>query len=383
MQIYKKYIALNLILPAVVITLTLTAIIWLSQSLRFIDLIVNKGLGVSTFLYLSLLLVPSLMMIILPIALFVAILFVYNKLSTESELLVFKSAGVSRFGLAVPAIMVATGVMIVVYIISLYVLPKSYREFKDMQDFIRNNYASILLQEGVFSTPVDRLTVYIESRDKDGILHGILVHDARNPERPSTMMAQQGKLLQTPTGPRFELLNGNRQEIDKKNGNLSLLYFDSYPLDLSIYTDVGKARSRTAEERFVHELFQPEENDPRMRSSLIAEGNHRIVWPFLTITFTMVALAILFSGQFNRRGNWKRILAAAVVIIIIAVLDLAIKNLSVKNTSWLCMLYLNALLPTFFALYILLTNHNINADFLYKAIRYSKEFLNKKRLAKQ
>ena len=106
-------------------------------------------------------------------------------------------------GLAVPALFVASFITFIIYIISFYALPASYREFKDMQSFIRNNYASTLLQEGVFSTPVDRLTVYIESRDNEGILRGILVHDARDPERPITMMAQEGVLQQTPAGPRF------------------------------------------------------------------------------------------------------------------------------------------------------------------------------------
>lgn len=357
-------------MPVVVITLTLTAIIWLSQSLRFIDLIINKGLDVSTFLYLSLLLVPSLLIIILPIALFVATIFIYNKLITESEFLVFKSAGVSRMGLAIPALFVACGVTCIVYIISFYALPKSYREFKDMQDFIRNNYASILLQEGVFSTPVDRLTVYIESRDKEGILHGILVHDARNPERPSTMMAQEGSLLQTPEGPRFQLINGNRQEVDKKNGNLSLLYFDSYPLDLSIYAGVGNKRFRAAEERYINELLNPTDTDLKMHNKMIAEGHHRITWPFFSITLTLVALAALCSGQLNRRGQWKRILSATFAIIILVVIDLVLKNLAAKKSSWSFLMYINTLLPAIFCLYILITSKNINGISRHSVKKY-------------
>lgn len=366
MQIYKRYIALNLLMPVVVVTLTLTSIIWLSQSLRFIDLIVNKGLDVSTFLYLSLLLIPSLLVIILPVALFVSVIFIYNKLMSESELLVFKSAGISRLGLATPALLVAGGVTLLNYLISLYVLPVSYREFKDMQDFIRNNYASVLLQEGVFSTPVDRLTVYIESRDKNDILHGILVHDARNPERPITMMAQEGSLQQTPSGPRFDLVNGNRQEIDKKNGNLSLIYFDNYPLDLSVYAGAGSKRAMVAEERYISELFNPTEVDQKTRNILNSEGHHRLTWPLFSLTLTLIALAVLFSGQLNRRGQWKRILSATVCVLFLVVMDLGLKNIVSAQPIMAFSLYANTILPAIFCLYVLNSNMNINGISAYK-----------------
>lgn len=366
---------MSLLIPVIVVTLTLTSIIWLSQSLRFIDLIVNKGLNISTFLYLSILLIPSLLIIILPVALFVSVIFIYNKLMLESELLVFKSAGISRFGLATPALIVAGGVTIINYLISLYILPVSYREFKDMQDFIRNNYASVLLQEGVFSTPVDRLTVYIESRDKDDILHGILVHDARNPERPITMMAQAGSLQQTSSGPRFELINGNRQEVDRKNGNLSLLYFDSYPLDLSVYAEAGKKRALVAEEIYVGDLLDPDEIDSKARNILISEGHHRLTWPLFSITLTMIALAVLFSGQLNRRGQWKRILVATGLVLILVVIDLGLKNIVSANPIMAFTLYWNILIPAAISLYIIKNNVNIKGPNFYKIKKHLSKFM--------
>jgi lipopolysaccharide export system permease protein len=381
MQIYKKYIALNLLMPVAVVALTLTGIIWLSQSLRFIDLIVNKGLDVGTFLYLSILLIPSLLVIILPVSLFVSVLYVYNKFIAESELIVLKSSGISRVGLTLPALMVAGGVTILSYLISFYVLPASYREFKDMQDFIRNNYASTLLQEGVFSTPVERLTVYIESRNSDGILNGILVHDGRDPEKPSTMMAQEGILKQSPTGAHFELINGNRQEIDRTNGNLSMLYFDSYPLDLSVYTSTKNERSRAPEELYINELLFPKDGDIKTNNKLIAEGHHRITWPFFAITLALVALAVLFSGQFNRRGQWKRLSSATLIVIILIVNDLALKTVVAKSPYLAILLYINTVFPAIFSWYSLVLDGNIVGKNIYKLknnfIRLSKMALKK------
>lgn len=370
MKLYSKYIVINLIMPVLVITMTLTGIIWLTQSLKFIDLIVNRGLDVSTFLYLSSLLIPSLLLILLPIALFISVLYVYNRMISDREIIVYKSAGLSRLQLAYPAFVVAGFITLFAYLVSLYLMPLSYKEFKDMQAFIRNNYASVLLQEGVFSTPTKTLTVYIESRGKDGLLKGILVHDSRDAEKPVTMMAQEGRLIQTETGPKFYLINGNRQEIDKKEGNLSLLYFESYPFDLSVYSSEVERSSRVPEEMHLNELFFPEERfRGKDRNKLIAEGHNRLTWPLLTILLTLLGLSALFSGQFNRRGQWKRILSATITGCFVIIGQIILKSIIVINPILAVLLYAYIIGLFILFSYIIVTSRTINSfAFVYDLV---------------
>ena len=307
---YNKYIARHLIHSTLLITFSLTSIVWLTQALRFIDFIVNQGVSVALFLHLTILLVPSLLLLIMPPALFCAVLFVYNKLTADSELVVMQAMGLSRWRLAAPALEVAAAVALIGYMIALYVQPVSYTQFKDMQSFLRTNYVSILLQDGVFSNPVDGLTVFIRERDKNGGLHGILVHDNRQPTMSVTMMAEEGKLVQTPQGPRFLLVNGNRQEVN--DGRLSLLNFESYTLDISLYTNAMDARKPDNQELFISQLLTPDDTlTPQENRKRVAEAHQRIIWPAYTLTLTLVAIAMLLSGQFNRRGQWQRITFAA------------------------------------------------------------------------
>ena len=341
MNCYIRYIFRSLAMPVLLITVSLTGIVWLTQSLRFIDLIVNRGLELSSFLYLSSLLLPSLVSVILPIALFCSVIFVYNKLTHDSELIVLKSAGLSRFMLAKPALMFAAIIVLVGYIISLYVLPASYREFKDMQVFIRDNYVSLLLQKGVFNSPVSGLTVYIEDRNEDNMLLGILVHDNRNPDKPVTMMAQQGKLIKTPAGPRFSLLNGNRQEVNVENGQLSLLYFDRYMLDLSIFNEEQGARVLDPKERYLGELFFPERVDAYQKGRLYAEGHRRLTWPLYNLVLPIIALTALLTGQFNRRGQWKRIVAATTAAVVFMGLGMIFTNIASQIPLFAIAIYLN------------------------------------------
>lgn len=301
---YNRYITRHLVHSTLLITFSLTSIVWLTQALRFIDFIVNQGVSIIIFLTLTALLIPSLLFMILPPALFCAVLFVYNKLRNDSELVVMQAAGLSNWRLAKPALQVAFVVMLVTYGVALYLLPVSYRQFRDMQITLRNNYASIFLQDGVFTNPVEGLTVFSRERDKDGVLHGILVHDTRQPDTSITMMADTGKLVVTPEGPRFLLMNGNRQEM--RQGRLSFLTFDSYTLDMSLYTKDSGGRTSDPQELFVDQLFTYDDSlSPADNNKRFAEGHQRLIWPGFAWTLTMVALAVLFNGQFNRRGHWK------------------------------------------------------------------------------
>ncbi len=92
-----RYILRQITAALVAVTLALVALIWLTQSLRFVELIVNRGLSPFVFLRLTVLLVPSFVAVILPITIFVVVQFVYQRLAGDRELTVMRAAGQSPF----------------------------------------------------------------------------------------------------------------------------------------------------------------------------------------------------------------------------------------------------------------------------------------------
>ncbi len=349
---YNAYISKHLVHSTLLITFSLTSIVWLTQALRFIDFIVNQGVSITIFLTLTTLLVPSLVFMILPPAFFCAVLFSYNKLKVESELVVMQAAGLSNWKLARPALQVGAVMMAVCYFIAFYLQPVTYAKFKDMQVFLRNNYASILLQEGVFSTPVAGLTVFIRERDKQNILHGILVHDSRVAGSSVTMMAEEGELVETPQGPRFLMRNGNRQEV--KDGRLSFLNFASYALDISLYTNTMSSRYIDPQEMYVGDLLKADasvsesENNRRW-----AEGNQRLIWPGFIGCLTLVALSVLLSGQFNRRGHWQKLLFACVAAAVILFASVGLRGSMSINPAMTVLAWLNLFVPSAMAAWVI------------------------------
>jgi len=351
-----RYILGQLAMATFFVTLALTFAIWLTQSLRLIDYIVNRGLPASTFLTFVGLLLPSFLGVVLPVAAFVAVLFVYHKLAMDSEMVVMRAAGLSPLQLSRPALVLAVLVTVGVYAISLYFLPLSFRNFKDLQNNFRNDLSAVLLQEGVFTALNDEITVYVRERSPDGELRGILVHDNRDPQKPVTMMAERGAMVPSESGPRVVMENGNRQEIVRGTGRFSLLYFDRYTLELSDFGEISQARWREPKERFLPELLWPSDDprDQRYRQELIAEAHHRLVGPLYTIVFVLIGVAALLSGEFNRRGQAKRVLAAVACVAALEGISLALNDLATRSAAAVPAMYAAVLLSGGASLYVLL-----------------------------
>jgi len=342
MKQISRYLIRQLVGPLVFLSLALTGIILLSQSLRLVDMIVNRGLSIATFTQLTALLLPGSLALILPLALFCTVLVVFNRLSNDSELVVMFAAGIDRQALARPALVVAGVATAIVMGLNLYVSPLALRTFKAEVYEIRSNYASVLIQEGEFNNPVTGLTVYVRARRPDGEMEGILVHDSRDPSKPVTMLAERGALVRGDDAPRFVLLNGNRQVVERSSGRLSLLYFERYTIDLGDFAKPENDHWIEPSERFLPELFWPGTSNDDLRNAdrLIVEGHRRLTTPFYAIALTLMGLVGAVSGEFNRRGQGKRILVTAVIGIVYRLGEIGLASIAASAPLVIPLMYL-------------------------------------------
>lgn len=340
-KIINLYLFRQVSFASIGITLALTAAIWLTQSLRFLDFIVNRGVGLGTFIKFILLLLPDLISIILPIGTLIGILFVFNRLYVDSEWVVFKALGLSHLKIALPAISFAVVVIAFLYSVNLYFLPLSFQKFKDLEHSIRNSTAATIIQPGEFNT-LKGITFYARQRDPEGILKGILIYDARNTTKEVTIAAEQGILLETTEGMRFVLLNGNRQEYDGQTGQPHLLSFNQYALDIASTPSDPKERQRKPHERFLDELLNPSETekDSLFADKLKAEAHQRLLMPFTVLGFVLISLSLFQKGEYNRRGRVKRISMAIILCTIFEAAMLGLVHLSEKLPSLIVMAYI-------------------------------------------
>lgn len=354
LPMFDRYILHQLLIALVATTGGLAALIWLTQSLRFVSLVVDRGLSLGVFLELTGLLVPSFIAVILPITTFVVVQFVYHRLAGDREIIVMRAAGMSSFALAKPGMICALIATILCYLLNIWIVPASYHSFRKFEYKIRNKMAAFMLQEGVFTNVSDNLTVYIKSKDHNGILKGILVEDDRQPTNKATILAESGNIVIINDKPQVVLLNGSREVIDKKTGRLNVLNFERNTIDLSSNKEQS-ARLKDATEMSLYELLHPNAQEvfDRDYGKLSVEAHRRLTSPLTILSFTMIALVSVLRGGFARYGNIVRPLGAIFTIVGLMSLILIVQNVATRNMAVIPVIWIVAILPGIIASLIL------------------------------
>lgn len=368
--LFDRYILKNL-LPALIFTaVTLAAIILLTQSLRFLELIMNSGASSLSFWILTFLALPRFFEVILPIAMMIAVLFTYNRMSSDSEIVVMRAAGKSPMQLAKPAITLSVLTVILLLFITAWLAPTSLSNMQQMRQVIKAQYSTLLFREGIFNEIGDDLMVYIDNRNLKGELEGLLIHDSRdeNPT-PVTILAKRGVIVATDTGQQVLVYDGSRQDLNPNSGALNRLDFDRYTIDLP-ESGAVRQRDKDPSERTIFELMNPNLDnihDQQNLEEFKAEIHRRIIGPFLAISFTGVALCFLLLGQTNRRGQAKRIFSAVVSIIILQGLYLGTFNMATEGRAGLILFYAVVLIPIVLSFFLLSHyGERLRHKFLYK-----------------
>jgi lipopolysaccharide export system permease protein len=340
MRSLSTYVLRQIVGPLALFTLLMTMVVWLTQSLRLLDLVINRGQSAVTFAYLTFLLLPTLLTIIVPIAFFAGTLFALHKLNTDSELVVMWSAGFSRFQLAVPVMIAAVGAMLVTYVCSLWLMPLGQRTMKDKVFDIRTDIGAAILREGQFTTPGKGLTVFIRELSPSGEIRGILVHDNRDTTLPTTYLAERGILAQTRGGARLIMQNGNIQRAEEGGAKLSVLRFDNYVFDLEQFAAAQRTSQREASERYLWELFYPPpRTKPSTRNVWFAEGHNKLASPLYCLAFALMALAATARAHLGRGGYVLRLFIASLLAVGLRLLGYGAQGLVAGNPDLAFALY--------------------------------------------
>ena len=340
----ERYILQHLLLGLAALTGGATALIWLTQSLHFIGMIVQHGLSLPAFLHLTLLMLPSFITVILPVTCFLVILWVYQRLDSDRELTILQATGLSPLRLACPGLLCAGFAALTAYGLSLWGAPLAYHHFHRYELEIRNRAAAFLLEEGVF-TPISKaMTVYVRERHSDDSFGGIMIEDNRVPANPVTILAEDG--LAEPHGNTLRLIlhNGSRQTLNRRTGELSTLLFQLETLDFGSPHD--QALSPDVAELTMSQLFHPQGDlSPHARNKLLIEGWTRLTGPLACLSYGMIGLLCVLRGRFSRHGNIIRPTVAILSVVGLMILSLMLKNLAERDPSLVPLLWTEVLLP--------------------------------------
>ena len=298
-----------------VVLVSLTLLIWVTQALRDVDIMTSQGQTVLVFIGITGLIIPLLVLVIAPIALLIAVAHTLNKMSTDSEIIVMNAAGMSPWLLFRAFMNVAIVVAIMVTAISAYFAPKGLRMLRDWLTEVQANVVSTIVQPGRFTPLQSGVTIRIRERRPNGQLVGIMLDDRRNPKERVTVLAETGDLIDNANGTFLILQSGvvQRREPDRKDP--ALVVFDRYAFDLAQFSGGASAIKYSIRERYLWQLLFPDPKDPmylEQPGPFRAELHDRLIAPLYPLAFVVIAFAYLGAPRTTRQSRTMSMLGAIV-----------------------------------------------------------------------
>ncbi len=332
MNLVDRYIFKQLFNNSLLILIFIVSIFCLAKSVQLIELMISRNLPSLIFFKLIINSIPQIIPILTPIIISLSIFFVYSRMNTDRELVILQAASFSNMQLVKPVIIFSVLLAIICSFFTFIQTPKSNKNFKILLYTIKNDYSSSLLQEGVFNSIGKDFTIFIKESGNEG-LKNIFIHDTRDIEKPSTLIAKKGRIINTPTATKILLEDGS-QQFQSKEKKLSILYFDEYLLSINQnknYDFINRWKSPS--ERTLYELKNPNPesaDDRNNKQAFKAEITTRYAVPVNVITFSLLIVSFLLSFKFDRIENVKRVIKILSLIIFLQILTILSSNLSIK-----------------------------------------------------
>jgi len=289
-----------------IVLVSLTAVIWVTQALRDIDIMTSQGQTILVFVGITGLIIPLLVLVIAPIALLIAVAHVLNKLSNDSEIIVMNAAGMSPWVLFRAFMAAALVVSLLVGAISAYFAPKGLRMLRDWLTEVRANVVSSIVQPGRFTPIENGVTIHIRERRPNGQLAGIFLDDRRNPNERITVLSENGELLDNDSGTYLVLQKGIVQRQETGQRDPAMVVFDRYAFDLSQFAGGAQSAKYSIRERYLWQLLFPDPKDPsyvEQPGQFRAELHDRLMAPLYPLAFVVIAYAYLGAPRTTRQSR--------------------------------------------------------------------------------
>ena len=322
---FDRYMLSQLMMLFGFFALVLVLVYWVNSAVQLFDQLVADGQNLSVFLELTMLTLPSLIRLVLPIAGFAAALYVTNRLSSDSELTVMQATGFSPFRLARPVLVFGLVAGLLTGALTVVINPLANARLAERQAEIARNATARLLQEGEFLSPVSGITIYIRDVTAEGELRDLLISDSRDPAETVTYTAASAYLVETASAPQLVMIDGLVQVLQPEAARLSTTRFEDFAYDLAPLTRGSDDDSRHSREISTRELLNPTPqtlaDTGRAAARLAVEAHDRIASAVLAAAAPLIGFATLLIGGFSRFGVWRQVLGAIGLIIVVQSLE--------------------------------------------------------------
>jgi lipopolysaccharide export system permease protein len=354
--LFDRYVMGLTLVTTIIIALSLTLIILLTQSIRYLELVISADASPTYFLIMIAYAVPKFLEAILPLAFAIATIYCAQRLIADRETIIMAAAGnpVTTFGKGF--ILSAFILMLFQFALSGWLSPMAVSDLQDTRADVKSHYATLAFREGVFNNFGNGLTAYVEKRQGINELLNLMIHDdtgSLNEGVKTTILAKRGIVNLTDNNQQLLIYDGTQYQENMASGQISRLDFEQYSLDIPTQETALTPRWREPDERTFPKLFITDtssDTDIRNKDSFTAEIHKRITTPMLYLAFTLSILVIMFLGSWNRRRQTAPLIQAAIVVIMIQALHIGLFSAAQDNPYLNILPYIIVFIPIIFGI---------------------------------
>lgn len=332
---FDRYVLAQLTVVFGFFSLVMVLVYWVNRAIQIFDRLIADGQTAAVFLEFTLLSLPNVIRLVLPMSAFAATVYVTNRLSSESELTVMQATGFSPFRMARPVLVFGMIAGTMVAILVNVFLPPALSTLAQRQAEISADVTARFLRDGQFGHPADGITFYVRDIAPNGEMQDAMLVDAATPGERVTYTAHLAYIVNIGGEPFLRLFDGIMQNLDIETQSLAVTRFEEATYALANNVETGPGPKRRLGELSTRELIFP---TPELmqevhyrRARLLVEGHERFSQATLTVVAPLLGFAILLLGRYSRFGIWRQVLVAVVALICIKMLDTAFVDLAMKD----------------------------------------------------
>ena len=324
-------------------SLSLGLIVWVIQAVNYLDFITEDGHSFKVYLSYTLFNFPKIIHRIFPFIFFVSLFYQINRYELKNELIIFWTAGISKFQFI--KIIMGYSLIFVIFqiIIGAYLSPSSQDKARN---FIRNSnidFFPSLFQEGKFIDVVKNLTVFIESEKPKGVFNNIFLKesDKKNNSLSRVIYAKKGFIKELENKKYLELSDGSVVNVmGAKSNNFS---FDKIDFNLTQYGSKSTTYPKIQElsskllikclnyynqdktNQFKSEILTCQESSIK---NIKEEIFKRFYKPIYLLLLSLIACLIFFISKENKKFTLYRY-----IIFLIGIVTIIISEISLRYSS--------------------------------------------------
>ncbi len=320
----------------------LTGTIWVTQALRELDLITAKGQTILVFLFVTGLSLPTLVVVIAPMALFIAVIHALNKLNGDSELIVMSAAGMRPRAILRPFVTLALMVSFVVGFLTIVVMPASFQELRDVITRVRGDFIANVVKEGQFTTLENGLTFHFRERGQNGTLLGLFIQDAREAGKAKVYLADRGNAVDVDGQSYLALEKGSVLQQQKDSRDSSVLTFERYTIDLAAFAPPDSDVVYKPRERSTTQLLFPDRSEgyyKLQKGRFRSELHDRLSSWLYPLALAFIAFAALGDPRTTRQGRGLAVAGAVVAVVALRIAGFAAVSAAARSPGAVAAVY--------------------------------------------